>query len=106
MKNIFDVDKNFKVKTNIKKEGVHFYRCLEPPFGVFDVFYEGGRFRRMPEVVAASVSDGVRYLHTNTAGGRVRFKTDSAYLAISAILDNVGKMSHLAFTGAIGFVCQ
>ena len=42
-------------------------------------------------------------LHANTAGGRVRFVTDSSYIAIQAKMDGLGKMPHFAFTGSIGF---
>lgn len=57
----------------------------------------------MPESVAKNVTRGVDALHTNTAGGRVRFKTDSQYIAIHAEMDGLGKMPHFALTGAIGF---
>jgi len=35
---------------------------------------------------SSQVSEGVSYLNTNTAGGRVRFGTDSPYVAIHAEL--------------------
>ena len=56
----------------------------------------------MPECVAKSVSDGVLRLHTNTAGGRVKFKTNSPYIAIKVKMDT-GKMSHFALAGSGAF---
>lgn len=97
------IDKNLKVDTNIAKEDIKFYNIRQTPFEINGIFYEDGKFRRMPEAVAKSVSDGVYYLHTNTAGGRVRFKTDSPYIAISAKMDGLGKMPHFALTGSVGF---
>lgn len=57
----------------------------------------------MPENIARGVSEGVYVLHSNTAGGRVRFVTDSPYIAIYAKMDGLGKMPHFALTGSIGF---
>ena len=57
----------------------------------------------MPESVAQNVSKGVYAFHSNTAGGRVRFITDSPYVAIYTQMDSLGKMSHFALTGSIGF---
>lgn len=45
----------------------------------------------------------MKILHSNTAGGRVRFVTDSAYVAIAAKMENIGKMPHFALTGSAGF---
>ena len=98
MKKIDEIDENFKVETSLDKDDIKFYSVLEKPFEVNGVTYENGKFRRMPEGVAKSVSEWVGYLHTNTSGGRVRFKTDSSYIAISAKMCNIGKMDHFAIT--------
>lgn len=103
MKKISDIDANFKIETNLKKEGIKFYDATEAPFKVYGVYKEDGKFRRMPQAVAEKVSAGVLYLHANTAGGRVRFKTDSPYVAISAKMFVDGISDHFAFTGSAGF---
>lgn len=103
MKRIDEIDKNFKIETNLGKDDIHFHSVLGTPFRVYGLTYENGKFRRMPEKVATGISEGVGYLHTNTSGGRVRFKTDSSYVAISAKMCNIGKMDHFAITGAGGF---
>ena len=103
MSNISDIDKNFQVKTNIKKENIKFYNIEEAPFKIYGVNLENGRYRRMPQSVAQKVSEGVLSLHSNTAGGRVRFITDSAYIAIYVNVDNIGRMPHFALTGSAGF---
>lgn len=56
----------------------------------------------MPREVAASVSEKVLDLHSHNAGGRVRFKTDSSYIAINAIYDSVSKLAHFPISGSIG----
>jgi len=102
---IEDVDKNFKVNTKIEKEDVKFYDAEEEPFRIYGVFNENGKFRRLPENVAKSVNDGVVYLHSNTAGGRIRFITNSKYIAIHALMnpENLGRMSHFPLTASTGF---
>ena len=80
--------KNFNVNTQIDKEDILFYNVQESPFEVYGVFTENEKFRRLPEDVARTVSSGVYALHTNTAGGRVRFRTNSSYVAIHAKMNN------------------
>ena len=103
MKKLDEIDQNFKIETKINKPDIKFYSVLENPFKIYGLIYENNKFRRMPEKIAKTVSEGVTYLHTNTAGGRVRFKTDSSYIAIFAKMSNIGKMDHFALTGSSGF---
>ena len=103
MKGIQEIDKNFKVETSIQKNDIEFYSIDNAPFEINGVFYENGKYRRLPEDVAKRVSEGVYRLHTNTAGGRVRFKTDSPYVAINVKMGSIGKMPHFAITGSAGF---
>lgn len=103
MGNIATVDKNFAVKSSLQKEDVKFYNVLQYPFRLYGIFYENGRFRRLPEKIAKEVSEGVFSLHTNTAGGRVRFQTNSPYVAILTKMEAVGKMPHITLTGSAGF---
>lgn len=100
---IADIDKNFQIKKNIGKDDAEFFDVKEGPFKIYGIFFEKGKFRRLPESVAKSVNVGVRALHANTAGGRVRFVTDSPYVAISVKMPMVGKMPHFALTGSAGF---
>lgn len=100
---ISEIDKNFVVETNINKTDIKFYSAKNEPFRIYGVFYEDGKWRRIPEAVAKTVSEGVYSLHAHTAGGRVRFKTDSPYIAISAKMPAMGRMSHFALCGSAGF---
>lgn len=102
MSSMEKIDKNFIVNTTIDKEDVRFYDVDQKPFEIYGVFREDGCYRRLPESVAKTVSEGVLRLHNKTAGGRVRFRTDSKYVAIRVEMHNVGKMSHFALTGSAG----
>ncbi len=103
MKDISLIDSNFKVETKLDLPDVKFYNVLEESFKVYGVFHDGGQFRRLPEDVAKSVSGPVWGLSLQTAGGRVRFKTDSPYVAIHAEMPGIGKMPHFALSGSAGF---
>ena len=103
MKNISDIDKNFKIETKINKDDVVFRNVLSEPFKIYGVFYEDGKFRRMPEKVASTVSPNVYALHANTAGGRVRFRTNSPYIAINTKLAGITRMDHFTLCGTAGF---
>ena len=103
MSDISIIDPNFKVQTKLNESDIKFYNVLNTPFQIYGVFYENGKFRRLPENVAKTVSEGVCKLHTHTAGGRVRFKTDSPYVAIHTKTSGIGKMPHFALTGSAGF---
>ena len=100
---ISKVDRNFEVKTQIKKDDIVFYDVEAAPFKLYGVMREGKNFRRLPEKIAKATSEGVHHLHAQTAGGRVRFVTDSPYIAVVAEYSAVGKMPHFPFTGSIGF---
>ena len=56
----------------------------------------------MPAEAARNISDGVFALHTHTAGGRIRFVTDSPYVAIKVCYGDVGKMPHFTLIGSAG----
>ncbi len=103
MNKIEQVDKNFKIETKIDKADVVFHNVLENPFKIHGIFYENGKFRRMPEKVAKSVSEEVETLHSNTAGGRLRFKTDSSYVAIKAFVEPIGQLRNMTIAGTTGF---
>lgn len=96
------IDPNLVVPTKIETQDIKFYNVLEEPFAVYGVYYEDGKFRRIPEAVAETVNIGVWRLHANTAGGRVRFRTDSPYIAVSVRLGSVNLYSHMSTLGSAG----
>ncbi len=102
MSNIDDIDKNFKVETGIKQEGIKYYNPEEKPFKIYGVFREADKLRRLPKAVGEAVNEGVLLLGAHTAGGRIRFRTDSKYIALVARIA-AGRMPHFAFTGSAGF---
>ncbi len=97
------IDKNFAVQSQLDLPDVQFFDVKCAPFSLHGIFHQDGMYRRMPEDIAAAVSFGVEHLAKNTAGGRVRFCTDSPYIAISAKMPQVYLMPHMALTGSASF---
>ncbi len=93
MPTLEQIDPNFKVEATIGKDDVTFYDVQKAPFKIYGLIYETGKFRRLPESVAAATNDGVLELHAKTTGGRVRFKTNSPYVAIHAEMPEIAYAS-------------
>ena len=60
-------------------------------------------FKRMPDDIAKSVSERVAGLYTNTAGGRIRFKTDSRYLALRCMIPKITQRPLMSLLNSAGF---
>ena len=86
MKSITEIDKNFS-QSAITKEDIKYYNIKEKPFKIYGLYepLEDGGYKRLPDDVAKNVNAGVAVLYRCTTGGRVRFKTNSEYIAIKAI---------------------
>lgn len=69
------------------KNNLTVYDCRYKPFKIYGLLkpQEPGVFKRMPKEVADSTNHRVSHLYTNTAGGRLRFMTDSTVLAVGAV---------------------
>ena len=102
---IEDIDRNFIVETDITEPDLVWFNIKEEPFKIYGVeFEEGeGRYTRMPKAAAELVSPGVVSARKLPSGGRVRFKTDSSYIAIKAVQKNVAPTSHMTWLGHSGF---
>lgn len=71
---------------DIASETLKIYDVRQKPFSIHGLYQpeEKGLFRRMPNDVAKRTNDNAILLYTNTAGGRIRFTTDSDIIAIGA----------------------
>lgn len=63
---------------------------------------EPGKFYRLPESIIDKVNDGVTGLAKHTAGGRVRFRTDSPEITVCHTVRSGTVMCHMPFTGSNG----
>ena len=103
MPDIESIDKNFVIETNIERENIKFYDAKEAPISLFGVWHDGECYRRVPRDVAENTSEGVVSLAKATAGGRIRFITDSPYVILKVKYPSVGFMGHMPRSGSAGF---
>ena len=105
MSGIGQIDKNLAVPGVINEENLAYYNVRNEPFSVYGLLpgAVGEPFCRIPRKVAERVNAGVLRLHRNTAGGRVRFRTNSSCVAIRAKMPGKCLMPHMPFLGSSGF---
>ena len=96
------IDKNMKVETKIERDGLIFYDIDKAPVNIHGVFREGDRYVRMPRDFAESINDSIRWLNGHTSGGRIRFVTDSPYIALKLQIGGQSKFSFFSVTGIMG----
>ena len=103
---IGNIDRNLAVSGTINGVNLKFYNARRSPFCIYGFLSDNDpeRFRRIPYEVAERVNPGVLGLHANTSGGRVRFQTNSACVAIQAIMPGKCLMPHMPFLGSAGFM--
>ena len=104
MRALAEIDKNFKVE-KLGSAEYAFRDCREEPFRIYGLLMpteETPHFMRMPQAVADQVNVQVQELACNTTGGRIRFKTDSAKVAIRVWMHDVLKAPHFPLTGSAG----
>lgn len=103
---IESVDRNLAISTEIPHADVRFYDVRTAPFQIYGLYRPQTEpvFKRLPDEVAKSVSEGVARLSLHTAGGRVRFATDSPYVVVHAVMSSGAHlMSHMPLSGSTGF---
>ena len=102
---ITQIDENFKLAT-INEPDIEWFNANDPIFCLEGIFYDFEReeYRRLPKDIAENVSEGVDYLASYTAGGRLRFISNSPYVAIKCIEPNTAQPSyHMPMTCSHGF---
>lgn len=101
---IIDIDKNFKLP-KLTEENIQWRNALETPFSLHGIFYDYEReeYRRMPYDLSGKVSSGVQGLSAATAGGRLRFVTNSPFIALKCVIPAGYVMPHMPCVGSHGF---
>lgn len=101
---IESIDKNLKVETSLPVKELTWLSPLDKPLSLHGIHsYDKERgYLRMPVEVSSKVSPGVDWLARNTAGGRVRFKTNSRHIAVKIVSTPAGIMSHITAVGQAG----
>lgn len=98
------IDKNMK-QAQTTSDGLRLYPQPCEPFALYGLSYseqEDG-FYRFSRALAEQLPLEARELRVHTAGGRIRFKTDSRRLHVKASYPGLGLMGHMALSGSGGF---
>ena len=97
------LDVNLIVDSKIRVSGIKFYDVNSEPFSIHGIWYGGDRFYRVPLEVGREVSKSVEVKSHQTAGGRLRFRTDSPYVAIKATLESTEQVAVMTPLSTMGF---
>ncbi len=99
------IDRNFAIEPTVTKNDIVWHNVTEAEFDIYGLYDPKHLqpFCRMNPDVAATVSDGVNYLTRDTAGGRIRFRTDSPYVAVRVVYGSLNQFGHMPRTGTSGF---
>ncbi len=97
------IDKNLIVKSYIGKSDVRFFDVSEHPFRVYGLEKRTDRYSRLPDGVGERLNSRAKIFGKGSAGGRVRFVTDSSYVAVRARIDGIYRISMMTFTLSAGF---
>ena len=103
---IEEIDKNFSTPTTITEPDIVFSNVKNKPFEIYGLIYSPDHnepYARIPNEIAESVSQKVAALGSNTSGGRVRFSTDSQFIAVRAKYDKLHPSAKMPLIGALGF---
>lgn len=102
---ISDIDVNFKISDANGYDNIEWYDAKDAPFSIHGLYRKekGKRFLRLPEEVTLAINEKITELGAHTAGGRVRFKTDSDVIILKVLQPNGGIMQHMTVIGQRGF---
>lgn len=89
------------------RETLRWLSPMSPPFYIagFAWLAQDGKYRRLPVSPRYPLPPAVDSLANCTAGGQIRFCTDSRKLSLRVRLSGVANMCHMPATGQCGFDC-
>lgn len=100
------LDPNMKLEV-LSDAGMNWYDPMKSPFVLsgFPWLEQDGVYRRLPVQPDVTVPAPVDALANCTAGGQIRFRTNSAQLKLRVKLDGVADMNHMPASGQCAFDC-
>lgn len=102
--NISDLDENMRI-LKPDKDGLLWHNPAEKPFRLcgFNWYAQDRVFRRLPVKPQYQISENVEALCNHTAGGQIRFRSNSKRISLKVEILNIGRMDHMPDTGMSGF---
>ncbi|MCJ8009081.1 SGNH/GDSL hydrolase family protein [Lederbergia wuyishanensis] len=104
--NVGNLDRNMQPLL-VKDDGMNWLDPKQSPFCIngFAWINEEKIYRRLPLKPQYDITEPVDILADSTAGGQIRFRTNTRKLAIKVTLKGKANMFHMPATGQCGFDC-
>lgn len=102
---ITEIDKNFTIAQSINRDDIVYYDPTNEPFRIYGVMIPDeveDHYRRIPEAVAENINKGTKNLRTYTAGGRIRFRTDSPFVVVHVEYSKRSDFPSMSLCGSLG----
>lgn len=101
---VLKIDKNMTIEA-VDENGLVWLNPTQEPFKLigFNWFERDKVYRRFPVNPNPVIPERVEALSNCTAGGQVKFRSDSRRIAVKVKLPNRGAMDHMPNTGSSGF---
>jgi hypothetical protein len=87
---------------SLAEKDLVFYDVNQAPFALYGLCPEEEGFTRVPAQIAADTSPSVAVLAKHMSGVRLRFSTDSPYVALQVKMPSVTHLSHMPLSGTSG----
>ncbi len=97
------VDTNMIFANRLNVDGLVYRDIKEAPFRLYGLFFENGEYFRLHEKAARDTSDNVYDMYKTSTGARLRFVSDSPYVAIRASLSRAERIPNMTLIGTVGF---
>ena len=101
---VLKIDKYMTIES-VDESGLAWLDPTRKPFKLvgFNYFEQDKVFRRFPLTPDPVLPEGVEALCNHTAGGQIKFRTDSCRIAVKVKLPSRSEMDHMPNTGNSGF---
>lgn len=101
-----NLDQNMKL-SNLSDDGIRWLSPQQTPFRIegFPWLENEGVYRRLPVNPRLPIPPAVDSLANLTAGGQIRFRTNTKRLKVRVKLDGPANMDHMPATGQCAFDC-
>ena len=96
---IKEYDPNLIIENKIGDYDVSFYNSDNEIFRLYGIKHYEDKFRRIPQEIADNISKGIKTACGSTSGGRIRFVTNSPFVAVKI---NYVAVSHNDVTPSSG----
>ncbi len=108
MKQIEEIDTNFQSHCPQEYDHISWHSIQQSAFQIYGLYHPDLKknppeFHRMPLAAAEDIHSSLAQLATNTAGGRIRFTSDSDCVALQYSCRNRCIMPHMTAIGSMGF---